>query len=128
MKVIYVEYFFQYLLSPILIIIIGKWIDYKAEKNRERRAEEKAQELAKEQQIIAAINAIVTKIDTLTQGELCLLRNRILDLCKYHINIGTISTLELENLSKMHDAYKQLGGNGLCDHLFESVQDLPLEQ
>lgn len=123
-----VEYFFQYLLSPLLIIVIGKWIDYKAEKYREKRAEEKAIEMAKEQELIATINSIVAKIDTLTNGELCLLRNRILDLCKYHKSKGNISTIALENLTKMHDAYKKLGGNGLCDHLFLSVQDLPLEE
>ena len=121
MKVITLEYFFQYLLSPLLIIIIGKYIDGKAESYREKRAEEKAQELAKEQEMAA-------KIELMQMGLLATLRDRILQSCRFYIEKGNIDPLVLENITKMHDSYKALGGNGLCDHQYEAIKNLPLEE
>ena len=115
------EFFLQYILSPLMIIIIGKYIDAKTEKYRAQRAEEKALELAKEQEMRATM-------DLVSVGIMSVLRDRILQSCRYFINEGFIESLALENITKMHDSYKALGGNGLCDHQYEAIQNLPLKK
>lgn len=115
------EYFLHNLLSPILIVIFGKYIDAKVERYRAKRDKEKAQELAKEQEIRATI-------DLVSVGIMSVLRDRILQSCNYYIGKGAISALALENITRMHDSYKALGGNGLCDHQYDAIQNLPLEE
>ena len=51
-------FFLQYLLSPLAIIFIGKYLDYKIESHQKKRAEEKAIEYAKEQEMAATIEAM----------------------------------------------------------------------
>lgn len=113
-------FFLQYLLSPLAIIFIGKYLDYKIESHQKKRAEEKAIEYAKEQEMAATIEAM-------KEGLLAMLRDRILQSCRYFIERGKIDPLILENITKMHDSYKTLGGNGLCDRQYAEVQKLPLE-
>lgn len=114
------EWILQNFLTPVLIVVIGKYIDNKVERYRQNRAEEKAQEMAKEQEIRA-------NVELIGMGLRSVLRDRILEACKYNIDKGSIEPIALENITRMHDSYKLLGGNGLCDHLFETVQELPLE-
>jgi hypothetical protein len=116
-----VQSFLQYLLSPIAIVLIGKYLDYKIERHQKKREEERATRNAKEQEMAATI-------ELMKMGLLSMLRDRILQSCRYFIDQGKIDPLVLENITKMHDSYKALGGNGLCDRLYSKVQDLPLEE
>lgn len=116
-----VQSFLQYLLSPIAIVLIGKYLDYKIERHQKKREEERATRNAKEQEMAATI-------ELMKMGLLSMLRDRILQSCRYFIDQGKIDPLVLENITKMHDSYKALGGNGLCDRLYAKVQDLPLEE
>jgi hypothetical protein len=122
------EVLFQCIISPVLIIIIGKYIDNKAERYRKKRAEEKAQELAKEQEMAAKIEFMQAKIECMQDGLMSILRDRILQSCGHYIDKGAIDPLALENINRMHDSYKALGGNGLCDHQYEAIKNLPLEE
>ena len=81
---------------------------------------EKNEKMAKEQEIRA-------NVELISMGLRSVLRDRILEACKYNIDKGSIEPIALENITRMHDSYKLLGGNGLCDHLFETVQELPLQ-
>ena len=116
-----VQFFCQYLLSPVAIILIGKYLDYKIESHQKKRAEERLNQTAKEQEM-------ATTIELMKMGLLSMLRDRILQSCRFFIDQGKIDPLVLENITKMHDSYKALGGNGLCDRLYSKVQDLPLEE
>ena len=115
------DFFFQYLLSPLVIILVGKWIDYKADKYRATKRQEKEMQMAKEQEISA-------KIELIQMGLLAMLRDKIIQSCSYFIEAGCIPMLVLENITKMHDSYKALGGNGLCDQLFQEIQQLPIKE
>lgn len=115
------DFFFQYLLSPLVIILVGKWIDYKAERYRATKRMEKEMQMAKEQEISA-------KIELIQMGLLSMLRDKIIQSCSYFCETGAIPLLVLENITKMHDSYKALGGNGLCDQLFEDVKQLPIKE
>lgn len=115
------DFFFQYLLSPLVIILVGKWIDYKADKYRATKRQEKEMQMAKEQEISA-------KIELIQMGLLAMLRDKIIQSCTYFIETGCIPMLVLENITKMHDSYKALGGNGLCDQLFQEIQQLPIKE
>lgn len=120
------EFFAQYILSPMLIIIIGKYIDSKTEKYRKKRMEEKAAELAKEQEIAAKIELISAELKLLRTGLLAMQRDKLIQSCSHFIDQGHIPLIVLANLTKLHDAYKDLGGNGLCDQLFKEVQELTI--
>ena len=113
------DFFLQFILSPLLIIVIGKYIDNKYERHRIRQQEERQAEMAKEQEIRATLALV-------SVGIMSVLRDRILQSCRYYIGKGSIESLSLENITKMHDSYKALGGNGLCDHQYEELQKLPV--
>ena len=114
-------FFLQYLLSPLAIIFIGKYLDYKIESHQKKRAEEKAIEYAKEQEMAATI-------ELMKMGLMAMLRDRIIQSCRFFIDKGSIDPLILENITKMHDSYKALGGNGLCNRQYAAVLKLPLEE
>lgn len=78
-------------------------------------------QMAKEQEISA-------KIELIQMGLLAMLRDKIIQSCTYFIETGCIPMLVLENITKMHDSYKALGGNGLCDQLFQEIQQLPIKE
>lgn len=113
------ESFLLSLLSPVLIIIIGKYIDLKIERYKGKMEKEKKEKMAKEQEIS-------TTMGLMKMGLLAILRDNILQSCRFYIDRGSIEPLYLENLAKMHESYKALGGNGLCDRQYEIVRALPL--
>lgn len=104
-------------INPIILLAIGKWLEIKMEAKHEKqqKTEQEKQEAEKELKDI---------INLLTEGETCILRDRILQSCNYFIGQQKITPLALENISKMHDAYKALGGNGLCDRVFKEINEL----
>ncbi len=58
-----------------------------------------------------------------------LLYDRIKYLAKHHIGVGYISVEDLEDLTKMHDSYRDdLDGNGFLDGLMAQVKALPLRK
>ena len=58
-----------------------------------------------------------------------ILYDRIKYLAKHHIGVGYISVEDLEDLTKMHNSYKEdLDGNGFLDNLMNQVRALPLHK
>ena len=68
------------------------------------------------------------KEETVAEGVMVLLQDRIKFLAKHYIKDGTISAEDLEDLMRMHTTYKSLGGNGYLDALMTAVKDLPLSK
>lgn len=66
------------------------------------------------------------KEETISEGVMVLLQDRIKFLAKHYIADTTISPEDLEDLMRMHNVYKNLGGNGYLDTLMAAVKDLPL--
>lgn len=49
---------------------------------------------------------------------------RLIQLCKYHLKDGYITTEDYEQVSEMHALYKSMGGNGQAEAYFEKVKGL----
>ena len=49
---------------------------------------------------------------------------RLIQLCKFHLKDGYISTEDYEQVSEMHALYKSMGGNGQAEEYFVKVQGL----
>lgn len=54
-----------------------------------------------------------------------LAHDRIYSLCEKYLERGTVSIDELENLDYLYQPYKELGGNGTGERLYEAVNRLP---
>lgn len=115
------------LVVPVLLLIFGKYLDHKMEnhkKEQDRIIQEQLNVLARKQQREADRD---DRINLLHNGLTAILRDRILQSSNHFISQGHITPLALENITKMHDVYKAMGGNGLCDKTFERVNNLPLD-
>lgn len=119
--------FLKMLVYPACLVVFGKWVDYRLAKQKEEQEaiyRHQAEEQAKKQQ---REDERDLKIERMQDGILAVLRDRILQSCNYFIAQGKISQLALENITMMHDAYKVLGGNGLCDRQFKAVNKLRVD-
>lgn len=63
------------------------------------------------------------------QGDaLCaLLRKNLVELHTKAMDRGSITMGELESGKGMYKAYKQLGGNGVVEHMDKDIDSLPIE-
>lgn len=53
--------------------------------------------------------------------------SKIIDLCERHIANGYITTREFHELEHyLYEPYRDMGGNGTVETLFEQVKDLPI--
>lgn len=59
-------------------------------------------------------------------GMVCLLRKGLMDEHETWTTKGYITSHALENGLAMYKAYKDLGGNGMIDHMEEEIQELPI--
>ena len=121
------EEFLKLLFYPACLLAFGKWVDYRLARQKKEQEEiyhHQAEEQAKKQQREAERDL---KIERMQDGILAVLRDRILQSCNYFVAQGKISQLALENITMMHDAYKVLGGNGLCDRQFKTVNKLRVD-
>ena len=65
--------------------------------------------------------------DAKTQMILGLGHDRIVSICKQHIEAGYISTDDYENLyDYLYKPYEAMGGNGSAKRLMEQVKKLPV--
>lgn len=53
--------------------------------------------------------------------------DRLYNLCEYYISRGYITPDEYDNLTYIYRPYKDAGGNGTGDRLFEAVCSLPMK-
>lgn len=121
------EEILKLLIYPACLLAFGKWVDYRLARQKEEQEEIyhlQTEEQAKKQQREAERDL---KMERMQDGILAVLRDRILQSCNFFIAQGKISQLALENITMMHDAYKALGGNGLCDRQFKAVNKLQVD-
>lgn len=62
----------------------------------------------------------------LENGVVCILRKHLMDEHEIWMQKGYITSKALESGLLMYKAYKQLGGNGMIDHMEEEIQTLPI--
>ena len=93
------------------------YVFYKIKRREEKReaAEDKRAEalLLREEATNAALRA------------LC--RDRILQGYRYYRKHGFVSTQDLESMTKLYNAYHNLGGNGTITAVYDKICDLPLK-
>ena len=59
-------------------------------------------------------------------GMVCVLRKHLMDEHDIWTAKGYITSHALENGLAMYRAYKDLGGNGMIDHMEDEIQELPI--
>lgn len=58
-------------------------------------------------------------------ANLAILHNKIYRQCSDHLDVGFISIDDLDDLEYLFSAYKNLGGNGTGETLYNKVKNLP---
>ena len=68
------------------------------------------------------------KHDTaIENGVVCILRKHLMDEHEIWVTKGYITSHALESGLLMYKAYKDLGGNGMIDHMEDEIQALPIK-
>ena len=68
----------------------------------------------------------ILEMNAMTFGLLAILHDRVFQACMYFIEKGEVSCDELENLDYLYRGYYGLGGNGICETLFNKVKELKI--
>ena len=63
----------------------------------------------------------------LENGVVCILRKHLMDEHEIWTEKGFITAKALESGLLMYKAYKDLGGNGMIDHMEDEIQALPIK-
>ena len=58
------------------------------------------------------------------EGVLCLLRSQLIVYHEKYTKNGSITPHGLESWQHMYRSYKQLGGNGMIEHMMEEIEEL----
>lgn len=64
--------------------------------------------------------------NAMRNGMVCVLRKHLMDDHECWMEKGHITSHALENGLAMYKAYKDLGGNGMIDHMKDEIQELPI--
>ena len=79
--------------------------------------------------VLGAITAWIIRIcksqSALKAGTRAILKDRLLQAFKYHLEQKYIPADDMDNLADMYGAYKGLGGNGAITKQYEEVYQLP---
>ena len=98
---------------------------YRLQEQDKRRMEE-ARERERERQ--DALGRQAREYGALRNGVLAVLRDRIVQSAIYFHVQGCANAAQKDNISKMYEAYHDLGGNGTATHALKEVLDLPFEK
>ena len=66
------------------------------------------------------------QIKQITDSDLIILKDRILQSCRYFIGKGFITVAARENITEMYNCYKKMGGNGTGKIIFEQAMELKI--
>lgn len=69
----------------------------------------------------------VKEQETVKEGVLAILHDRLYQAARYYTGQGEISISELKNVEYLYRAYHDLGGNGTGTELYQRICDLPLK-
>lgn len=78
--------------------------------------------------IFALVQKVLDRKSSQTRLSNAIARDRIKQICRKKITAGYITFDELEDLTAMHKAYHDNGGNGFCDDLMAAVKKLPIKE
>ena len=68
-----------------------------------------------------------TESKTFVRAIRLIMHDRLKFVMETHIAAGWISVDDLKNLKDMYECYRDLGGNGLLEHLYDQVKKMPLK-
>lgn len=91
----------EYIISPILVALLGYVIWLLKQQKQERGANSK--------------------------GTMLLLRVQLIEYHDKYMNIGEIPSYAYENFEEMYEAYHALGGNGMVTKMHAEIQELHLK-
>ena len=98
---------------------------YRLQEQDKRRMEEAR---ARERERQDALGRQTREYGALRNGVLAVLRDRIVQSAiHFHVQ-GCANAAQKDNISKMYEAYHDLGGNGTATHALKEVLDLPFEK
>lgn len=69
-----------------------------------------------------------TQETAMAAGVTCLLRDRLIWFHSKYTEVGSISLQDYDIWMKMYHAYKDLGGNGIVEHLREDMEILKMKK
>lgn len=88
--------------------------------------EHEQERAARMEELIAMVEIMQNQIDKISTCNQALARDRMMQSCKYFVEeSGWIPLDVFENIEKLFKAYKDLGGNGACEKLYNAVKELP---
>lgn len=65
--------------------------------------------------------------DANTKGTMLLLRVQLIEYHSRYIALGEIPSYAYDNFEEMHEAYNELGGNGMITKMHKEIQELHLK-
>jgi hypothetical protein len=68
------------------------------------------------------------RIKAIENGLRCLLRKELIADHEKWMTRGYITSKALESGLLMYDSYKELGGNGMIDHMKDEIESLPIKE
>lgn len=108
----------------LLCTAVGAAFRLISKKLKERQEEEKARQAERQREE----EARRAEIETLKEGVVALLHDRLYQGCRYHIHNGEIADDEMKNMEYLYKGYHALGGNGTGTELYERIKKLPLKE
>lgn len=67
------------------------------------------------------------KEEALAEGVTCLLRVKLIEYYSKYTQADRVSSHGYENWFEMYHAYKELGGNGMVEHMKEEMKELRIK-
>lgn len=95
----------------------------KYERKQERIEKER---LEREQERYAREQERLARMVLSEEALVAILRDRIIQSCRFFIKKGSIPTFERESIERMYTAYHSLGGNDIASDIYRQMRELPL--
>lgn len=76
------------------------------------------------EQLYRALEKLSLQMDKMRDGGMSLLRDRIIQSCRFFISQDCIHIEARDNITMMYKSYKNLGGNGVCSEIYANMMTL----
>ena len=81
----------------------------------------------KNQTLEKELHHLNQQIKQITDSDLIILKDRILQSCRYFISKGYITVAARENITEMYNCYRKMGGNGTGKIIYEQAMELKIK-
>lgn len=81
----------------------------------------------KNQRIEQELQSINRQVQKITHSDLVIMKDRILQTCRYFLSKGYITLSARENITEMYHCYQDMGGNGTGKLVYEQAMNLPIK-